>query len=301
METNTLLAKTFKIAELAVSTIDETKLAHNISHIYQQACPELTTKQAETIASLFCEVVKDANSLEEMHLLYKEKIHEPFGLSEPMKECREKRATAIGEQIAELVADSNNPDMPTLDYGAGGGRPAAEITKLTKRDVIAADVDNFLVDGIPETVVFETIHQGKMLPGISDKSAGDAFLSYALHHAEGNGYKEQFNELHRVLADDGKLHILETGIANDNNNFAYGEKQPFLEAQFLDFVTSNFFREEPIQMPVPGNYHRPEKWVDYAKKSGFQLEEMKHTGRDSFGEDCFHRGGLRESAGIRVF
>ncbi len=254
------------------------------------------TKQAREIAETFVELLKNASSMEDLHTQYREIIHEPYKLAEPMAACREHRAENIGTKVAGLMADSEHPELPILDYGCGGGRPAAEVQKNTNRTIIAADVGNFLVDGIPDTVIFEPISEGKGLSQVQNASIGDAFLSYVLHHTDGAAYQEQFNELYRVLADGGKLHVLETGISDDAGQQNFDKKHLFLKAQLIDFITSNFFREETIPMPVLGLYFDEDTWTTYAEKAGFEKIRSLHTGKDNFGEDCFEMTFVKRTA-----
>jgi ubiquinone/menaquinone biosynthesis C-methylase UbiE len=270
-----------------VKSVDSTILKNHLHTIYSNACPDLSAQSIKEIADTLLDIIQESENLAKLHRTYIDKIHEPYGLSQPMTAARQRRAEAIGAKVATLMQDSSHPDLPILDYGAGGGEPAKEVNRRTGRTVIAADVDNFLKEGMPETVVFTPIYQGKMLDKVADKSVGDAFASYAFHHADGMDYDTQFSELHRVLADGGKLHVFETGVANDANHNAYTDKSAFLQAQFLDVITSNFFRTEPVMMPVPGNYYPEGKWVDHAEKAGFHVESIKNLGRDSFGEACF--------------
>lgn len=284
---NRLLDETFLTAKQAVTEIDRETLIQTLSNVYRQTSNDIAYKDSIAIAEAFIEIGKQAQSIEEWHKLYTEKIHIPYDLAPLMVQARKERAENIGEIVAEKFEGSVNKELPILDYGAGVGEPASIVSQRTGRKVFAADVGNFLADGLPETVVFSLIRQGKMLSEIADKSVGDVFLSYALHHANGFDYDTQFEELARVTKEGGILHILETGVGNEKNEQSFTSKDDFLTAQLLDFTTSNFFRDEPFIMPVAGNYHDEEKWIKHAKQAGFTVKEVEHHGRDNFGEYCY--------------
>lgn len=106
---------------------------------------------------------------------------------------------------------------------------------------------------------------------VADKEYGSGLLTNVLHHEKEN--EKILNELDRIIKN--KLVILETvPVGQTEEDMERDKDRTFMN----DYLYNRLFHSADV--PAPGTFETPQKWIERFSQHGWQLENEKDLGFD---------------------
>ena len=185
-------------------------------------------------------------------------------LVESLNQALAERAETIFEQVSPYL---KGIEGRVLDFGAGDGEVAELIKNEMGIAVEGADIRDYRNNGVSVPI---KIFDGEHLD-VPDGTYQATIVINVLHHEIDN--EKIIKELSRLVS--GRLIIIETISEGESEE----EMQADLGRTFLnDYLYNRLFHNADI--PVPGTYETPQKWIDRFAKYGWHLTFEKDLGFD---------------------
>ena len=246
------------------------KVADDFSSTFKQLglSPEQSKKLCDNVFAL----LKDSKPLPDIEaeiLRIFENIKLKVGDKEPnlieiLHEKLRNRAKIIASQVALHLGDVKEK---TIDYGAGDGQVTQMLHDQLGLDIEGVDVRLYKTPNV--TVPIMLFNGGHV--EATDGTYEAALLTNVLHHEKAN--EKIFDELDRIVRR--KLVILETVPAGATEEVMEQDK----DRTFMnDYLYNRLFHSADV--PVPGTFETPKKWVDRFAQHGWKLVNEEDLGFD---------------------
>ncbi|MDD4989478.1 MAG: methyltransferase domain-containing protein [Candidatus Pacebacteria bacterium] len=186
-----------------------------------------------------------------------------------LEEKLEKRAEIIFGQLKKYLKVLD-PDSKGIDYGAGDG----QVTQLIHDRLGFDDIEGYDPREYKRPGVKVPIHKfdgGNT--GVPDGNFDFAVMTNVAHHEKDN--EKILDELTRIVKSGGRLVILETVPVGDTPE----EIKKDHERTFMnDYLYNRLFHNADV--PVPGTFEIPSKWIERFEKKGWRLVHSENLGVD---------------------
>lgn len=174
------------------------------------------------------------------------------------------RAKIIASQVSPYLAGTQNK---VIDYGAGDGQVTQILHDNLGLDIEGVDVRLYKAHNI--TVPIKLFNGGQV--DAKDKEYGAGLLTNVLHHEKEN--EKILNELDRIVKN--KLVVLETvPVGNTEAVMEQDKDRTFMN----DYLYNRLFHSADV--PVPGTFETPQKWIERFSQHGWQLDSKEDLGFD---------------------
>lgn len=219
---------------------------------------------ASDFATRVMDVIKDDGTLPEienkMQELFATTTIDGVPFKEKLSDAMRNRETIIVDQVSPFLSDVHGK---VVDYGAGSGRVAQGL-----RDKLGIDVEGYEVSDFRHPSVSVPISQfdGRNVP-VSDGHFEAAVITNVMHHEANN--EDIIAELSRIV--NRKVVVIET-IPLDET--AASRERCFA----TDAFWNRFFFNADV--PVPGTYEMPEKWIERFAAHGWKCVHSENLGYD---------------------
>lgn len=246
------------------------KVAEDFSHTFQQL--GLSFEQAKGLCdSIFILLRSDEPlpNIENKILCMFESFRVQVGdreqnLVEILHEKLKDRAKIISSQITPYLEDVRGK---VIDYGAGDGQVTQILHDQLNLDIEGVDVRLY---NAPNVAVPIRIFNGSHVE-VADETYEAGLLTNVLHHEKSN--EKILKELDRIV--HRKLVILETVPIGENEEAMEEDKnRTFMN----DYLYNRLFHSADI--PVPGAFETPRKWIDRFTQHGWKLINESDLGID---------------------
>jgi hypothetical protein len=185
-------------------------------------------------------------------------------LIEILHEKLRDRAKIIASQVAPHLGDVKEK---AIDYGAGDGQVTQMLHDQLGLDIEGVDVRLYKAPNV--TVPIMLFNGGHV--EAADGTYEAALLTNVLHHEKAN--EKIFDELDRIVRR--KLVILETVPVGETEEVMEQDK----DRTFMnDYLYNRLFHSADV--PVPGTFETPKKWVDRFAQHGWKLVNEEDLGFD---------------------
>ena len=252
---------------------DETtraKVADDFLYTFEQL--GLTSEQAKQLCDNIFALLSSDKPLPDVErgtLSTFENIKLKIGDKEPnlieiLHEKLRDRAKIIASQVAPHLGDVKEK---AIDYGAGDGLVTQMLHDQLGLDIEGVDVRLYKDPKV--TVPIKIFNGGHV--EVADGTYEAALLTNVLHHEKDN--EKIFDELDRIVRR--KLVIIETVPVGETEEIMEQDK----DRTFMnDYLHNRLFHSADV--PVPGTYETPKKWVDRFAQHGWKLVNEEDLGFD---------------------
>ncbi|MHB8904011.1 MAG: class I SAM-dependent methyltransferase [Patescibacteria group bacterium] len=174
------------------------------------------------------------------------------------------RAKIIAAQVSACF---DNTKGKVIDYGAGDGQVTQILHDELGLDIEGVDVRLYKASNI--TVPIKLFNGGHIDAADGAYEAG--LLTNVLHHEKNN--EKILAELDRVVKH--KLVVLETVPIGETEKYMEQDK----DRTFMnDYLYNRLFHSADV--PVPGTFETPQKWIERFTQHGWHLVSEKDLGFD---------------------
>ena len=246
------------------------KVADNFSYVFEQLglSPEEAKRLCDNIFTLLSSD-KSLSDIEKKALHIFENIKLKFGdkeasLIEILHEKMKDRVKIIASQVAPHFEDIKGK---VIDYGAGDGQVTQKLHDQLGLDIEGVDVRLYKDSNV--TIPIMLLNSDYV--EVADGTYEAALLTNVLHHEKAN--EKIFDELDRIVRR--KLVIIETIPVGENEEIMEQDK----DRTFMnDYLHNRLFHNDDV--PVPGTFETPKKWVDRFAQHGWKLVNEEDFGFD---------------------
>jgi len=176
------------------------------------------------------------------------------------------RAKTIFNQIAPHL---QNIHGKVLDFGAGDGQVTQLLHDRLNLDISGVDVRDYRASGVTVPLI---LYDGRNI------DAPDGFCEVAIatnvfHHATKN--ERCLSELFRVVSRS--LVVIETVPAGNTPEAIQKDRaRTFMS----DYLYNRLLHNPKFNVPVPGTYETPERWIARHEKLGWKTSHSQNLGED---------------------
>ena len=174
------------------------------------------------------------------------------------------RAKIIATQVSPYLKNTGDK---VIDYGAGDGQITQILHDKLGLNIEGVDVRLYKASNITVPIkLFNGSHVD-----VADKEYGSGLLTNVLHHEKEN--EKILNELDRIVKN--KLVVLETVPVGKTEEIMEQDK----DRTFMnDYLYNRLFHSADV--PVPGTFETPQKWIERFSQHGWQLDSEEDLGFD---------------------
>ncbi|MFA7244766.1 MAG: methyltransferase domain-containing protein [Candidatus Magasanikbacteria bacterium] len=171
---------------------------------------------------------------------------------------------------SDKLAGKVSEGLAIACIGAGKGHemdeidsllPGSKIIGIDPHDHHTRPVKNRLDTLANDATYLSKNVTAENLEGVEDSSLDAVTLFFVLHHIEEDRQKKVFDEINRVLKDEGMLFIAEDLVDN--------------EAERKTTKTKDRLLNMEIKKTSPHNYKSKEEWTELFAKHGFVMVEIQ--------------------------
>jgi len=185
-------------------------------------------------------------------------------LVEALHEKLRDRAKIIASQVSPHLTDVKEK---TIDYGAGDGQVTQILHDQLGLDIEGVDVRLYKASNVTVPIMF---FDGGHIE-VSNGTYEAGLLTNVLHHEKTN--EKILNELDRIVRR--KLVVLETVPVGETEEAMEKDK----DRTFMnDYLYNRLFHNADV--PVPGTFETPNKWIDRFTQHGWKLVNEEDLGFD---------------------
>lgn len=246
------------------------KVTEDFSHTFGQL--GLLPEDAAKLCNSVFELLLSNKSLldieqETLHIFEDVKINNngaEQNLIEILHEKLKDRAKIIASQVLPYFGDIKGK---VIDYGAGDGQVTQILHDKLGLDIEGVDVRLYKASNITVPIkLFNGDHVGA-----ADGEYEAGLLTNVLHHEKNN--EKILDELDRVVRH--KLVVLETVPIGETEKVMEQDK----DRTFMnDYLYNRLFHSADV--PVPGTFETPQKWIERFVKHGWRLISEEDLGFD---------------------
>lgn len=245
--------------------ITKTKVANDFSYIFEQL--GLSSEKAKQLCdNIFTLLLSDKLlpdiEKEILHIFENIKIQVGDKETNLIKILHEKmidRVKIITSQVTQYFEDVSGK---AIDYGAGDGQITQELHDNLDLDIEGVDIRLYKNQNV--TVPITLLNKSNV--EVADKTYEAALLTNVLHHERDN--EKILDELDRIVRR--KLVIIETVPVGETEEAMEQDK----DRTFMnDYLHNRLFHNDDV--PVPGSYETPKKWVNRFAQHGWKLISEK--------------------------
>ena len=187
-----------------------------------------------------------------------------LNLIEVLHEKLKDRAKIIASQVEPYLQDVKGK---VIDYGTGDGQVAQMLHDHLGLNIEGVDVRLYKA---PNVTIPVMSFNGGNVP-VANETYEAAMLTNVLHHEKIN--EKIINELDRIVQH--KLVILETvPIGETEETMTQDKDRTFMN----DYLYNRLFHSADV--PVPGTFETPQKWIERFTKHGWKLAHEEDFGFD---------------------
>lgn len=224
--------------------------------------------KSENFSQFVLSSITGSKTIEEAEVKVKsffesEKVNDKT-IFELIKDGLEWRFNIITGQLEPYVSGMNGK---VIDFGCGSGSLTQIFHNKFGLDIEGVDVRDFRGKGV--TIPIQIFDGYKI--DVADKNYENAILTNVIHHEKNN--EEILKELDRIVRS--KLVIIETVPEADTEEES---KKDWGRMLLNDTLWNRFFNYANI--PVPGTYETPKRWIERFEKYGWKVKVSEDLGFD---------------------